>query len=501
MVEALDYIAQCKQIAATELTIPSQRRYASYFQNMLENVRPNQPPLLLARVVLSVSPKFARGPGKEGWDESQIWGCVPYLQLFKGGKLEFTVPASSAQADQSKSKSDADPDSGESGAEHKSSSLTFCHAGDGRISFDVNQIVQGDVLVRCRHLTARKQRVSMFRAAFHTGYVGGTVLRLTKSQLDGACNDHERFSDDFYVDIIFEKIDTEKASQMIKEQQEKLAKENEEHVEVSSTKSDIVTATEYDTMLDRDSRFWQVIAKRKEEHAEEAKKQDGEGKDSDGNAAMQNSENDLSTWGPTVGRRRPLEKDAGSSGTNQDKASSAAQEASFAFSIGGELDFIPSESPPKPEKKAKKPDSLLEALTGAIDDYDDDEEDPDNAIHEVVFFREEDDKKEGEKQGEKDASESTAEIDNTKSSTKDVKVEEDVKSTNNSVVQDSTKSDDSAPNEASGDENVEALITEKLSLDDDEMALLAAGIDGLEADDSDDEDLADLENLLTAGKK
>ena len=48
---------------------------------------------------------------------------------------------------------------------------------------------------------------------------------------------------------------------------------------------------------------------------------------------------------------------------------------------------------------------------------------------------------------------------------------------------------------------MEALITEKLSLDDDEMALLAAGIDGLEADDSDDEDLADLENLLTAGKK
>jgi len=61
---------------------------------------------------------------------------------------------------------------------------------------------QGDVLVRCRHLTAKGARVSMFRAAFHTGYVPCGVLRLSKAQLDGACAD-DRFDDDFFVDLIF----------------------------------------------------------------------------------------------------------------------------------------------------------------------------------------------------------------------------------------------------------------------------------------------------------
>lgn len=34
------------------------------------------------------------------------------------------------------------------------------------------------------------------------GYVPDGVLRLTKSDLDGACND-SRFDDDFFIDLIF----------------------------------------------------------------------------------------------------------------------------------------------------------------------------------------------------------------------------------------------------------------------------------------------------------
>lgn len=55
--KALDYIAKCKQIPTEELTIPSQRRYASYFKNMLDGVRPSQPPLLLKRIIMSEAPK------------------------------------------------------------------------------------------------------------------------------------------------------------------------------------------------------------------------------------------------------------------------------------------------------------------------------------------------------------------------------------------------------------------------------------------------------------
>lgn len=57
--EALAYIARCKQLALEDLTIPSQRRYASYFKNMLDGVRPSQPPLLLKRIIMSEAPKVS----------------------------------------------------------------------------------------------------------------------------------------------------------------------------------------------------------------------------------------------------------------------------------------------------------------------------------------------------------------------------------------------------------------------------------------------------------
>jgi protein-tyrosine phosphatase len=57
---ALAYIAKCKQMKPDELTIPSQRRYASYFKNMLDGVRPSQPPLLLKRIIMSEAPRVRK---------------------------------------------------------------------------------------------------------------------------------------------------------------------------------------------------------------------------------------------------------------------------------------------------------------------------------------------------------------------------------------------------------------------------------------------------------
>lgn len=77
--QALDYIAKCKKITPEELTIPSQRRYASYFKNMLDGVRPSQPPLMLKRVIMSMAPKYARGPPRESDGEKtdeQLMGCA-----------------------------------------------------------------------------------------------------------------------------------------------------------------------------------------------------------------------------------------------------------------------------------------------------------------------------------------------------------------------------------------------------------------------------------------
>lgn len=55
--EALTYIANCKKVPQEQLTIPSQRRYVQYFANMLDGVRPSQPPLMLKRVLMSAAPK------------------------------------------------------------------------------------------------------------------------------------------------------------------------------------------------------------------------------------------------------------------------------------------------------------------------------------------------------------------------------------------------------------------------------------------------------------
>jgi C2 domain of PTEN tumour-suppressor protein len=67
--------------------------------------------------------------------------------------------------------------------------LPWAYTSDESIAFSVDCVVQGDLLLRCRHLGPSGQRVSMFRAAFHTGYVPCGVLRLSKAQLDGACGD------------------------------------------------------------------------------------------------------------------------------------------------------------------------------------------------------------------------------------------------------------------------------------------------------------------------
>lgn len=59
MNEAIAYIAKCKQLDPDDLTIPSQRRYASYFKNMLDGVRPSQTPLMLKRIIMSEAPRVS----------------------------------------------------------------------------------------------------------------------------------------------------------------------------------------------------------------------------------------------------------------------------------------------------------------------------------------------------------------------------------------------------------------------------------------------------------
>mmetsp|Transcript_27971 Transcript_27971/g.34507 ORF Transcript_27971/g.34507 Transcript_27971/m.34507 type:complete len:800 (-) Transcript_27971:148-2547(-) len=517
--KALEYIAYCKRIEPDILTIPSQRRYVTYFKNMMDGVRPSQPPLLLMRIIMSEAPKFGKNmpPDDKNDDETsrskekeQELGCAPYVQIFKAGKLVFTTAASKSY---NQSKDD----------------LPFCVASEGQITFPVETIVQGDILIRCRHLTRRSQRVSMFRVAFHTGYVPPKVLRLTKAQLDGACTD-KRYTDDFFLDFIFEECSTSMASKhLISVSGEDAGNKTEEGNPVlneaaarrmggtiTSSNNGGISGSAYDSMLHRDSRFWDVIAERREENRNKlitgTSEQDGEGKE------MVRA---LPFYGPTIGRRREFADEVKSDKSSTEGSMTNVEVASHhsiqSFSIGGELDFtVDDEHPektgtkqesydcsveePSAPKEVKK-DDLMEALMAIDDDVDAVEEvknDPDLS------------------QGESESDTLTEEIVFDGNQDKVKEEEEAVSSVlNETPIQKEKETVENAKSEASEDQILKSdMESEKskqssldtslvkidgLDLDDDDLDLDDSGDFDLD-DDDDDEELQDLEQFLMKAK-
>jgi len=408
---ALEYMAQCKKLDLDVLTIPSQRRYVGYFKNMLDGVRPSQPPLLLKRVIMSEAPKFEKyqvernnnnnNNNTSNNDNSNNdplaqhagkLGCAPYLQIFKAGKLIHTAAASKS-------------------FHQAKDELPFCFSFEKSITFPMETVVQGDILIRCRHLTKKGQKVSMFRAALHTGYVPPKVLRLRKSEIDGACSDDKRYADDFFIDLVFEECSADLASKHLltsprdgggggvgeggKEEHVQFSKNGngESSVKVSvsgmndtkllsENKSAIkVTASAYDIMLHRDSRFWDMIAQRRNE-----KNQPSRGENINDAAAESDGKNAAASafYGPTIGRRREFLHEMvntvkdGNQVVGQVGVSTHKSEL-HSFTIGGELDFTTEKVINKNNveevvntKDDSRKDDLMDALMAIDDDMDED---------------------------------------------------------------------------------------------------------------------------------
>ena len=240
--EALQYVADRKNITIDNLTIPSQRRYVSYFSNMLDGVKPRPEALLLRRVILNGIPIF--GDDNAGEDNR---GCAPYLQLFKCGRLIATaVPAGSRDASNQEDKRNKD----------NIAQLKWIQATEGSVSFPVDCAVQGDILLRVRHAASNGARVSMFRAAFHTGYVPCGVLRLTKAQLDGSCGD-ARFDDDFFIDLIFAPVEKALPTSLPSSSSNQI---NDSGLIIDSNSP---STDKYEMSLHKDTRFWDAVSVRK----------------------------------------------------------------------------------------------------------------------------------------------------------------------------------------------------------------------------------------------
>jgi len=429
-------------------------------------------------------------------------GCAPYLQIFKAGKLVFTTAAS-------KSFNQGKED------------LPFCFPFETSITFPVETVVQGDILIRCRHLTRKGQRVSMFRAAMHTGYIPPKVLRLRKSEIDGACSD-KRYADDFFIDLVFEECSASMASKHLLSSPEKGGEDEheitfsrdskgDEHNEASvrrmagtvagaeGTGAVTVTASAYDSMLHRDSRFWDVITQRRDEKSKPTT-----------TSTDPNSEEKVlrAFYGPTIGRRREFPDEAASSkaskdGTDSCQRSVASQKSALqAFTIGGELDFTldddkksdsgdvakaSSSNSSATSSSSEKKDDLMDALM-AIDDDDDE-------AHDEV---EDEIKVEGSS-----SSTLTEEIvfDNTAGAS-DNNSEEDVAKTKEVDASE----EDATPSEVKPEENnadtseTDGLMNlDDLNLDDidnDANVADAGDDDDFDFSDGDDDELADLEQFL-----
>jgi hypothetical protein len=158
-----------------DLIIPTQQRYLDYLSTMLAGKKPNSKPVLLERVLMNGIPKMGDGNGSNE-------ACRPYLQIFKDARLIYTSTGRDTA---------------------NSSELRWYTGADSCVLFPVGLELEGDILVRVRHLSADNKRVSMLRFGFHTGFIntpGNT--RFLKSQLDGAYTD-PRFPSSFFIDLVF----------------------------------------------------------------------------------------------------------------------------------------------------------------------------------------------------------------------------------------------------------------------------------------------------------
>lgn len=219
----------------------------------------------------------------------------------------------------------------------------------------------------------------------HTGYIPPKVLRLRKREIDGACND-KRYPDDFFIDLVFDECSADVASKILV-----TSSSNSTGKDVSKQSNDVkesknntsLTASAYDSMLHRDSRFWDVIAKRR---SEISKLYSSQGKD---------EEKSSSFYGPLVGRRREFANEKVSM-ESKDKISTnqaTYQSGIHSFTIGEELDFTTEKDSHVSQNAGNqgsqvgessiknKKDDLMEALMALDDDEEEQDEDFEEQIH------------------------------------------------------------------------------------------------------------------------
>lgn len=305
----------------------------------------------------------------------------------------------------------------------------------------------------------------MLRAAFHTGWLPPNVLRLTKSQLDGACTD-KRYPDDFFLDLIFEKPDADAIAKHIeKEADNETIGAGDANRDGRKGKGPVVKAASFDSMLQGDSRFWDVIKTKKQE-------------------LVKKSDNDP-FWGPTVGRRRgDSQKKAMRKHESNECPPSEERIQLETFSIGNEFDFLPVVSKAEDIQTNSGRDTLMDALNAL-----EEEEAPNHGDTEEIVF---------------DSRSSLPSSRSVQGSESPASIVKSAEESATSLDHDIANAQDEAEDSIGGFESELARSNQQgdniLQEDDDMDALLASADEDFGdldlADFDDDDDLEDLENML-----
>jgi len=180
--DALRFVCDRRGVEIAEAVVPTQLRYVRMFHDIMEGIKPRVEPLCLKSVSLKGIPDLVTGTEEAGTNARQ--GCRPYVQVFKNGKLVFTTIWADEQSDEG---------------------TRFFEAGnEAEFKLDIDCFVDGDILLRVRHLNpGMKKGSSIFRYGFHTGYCPSGQVKLDLADMDGASVD-SRMPENMEVILEFE---------------------------------------------------------------------------------------------------------------------------------------------------------------------------------------------------------------------------------------------------------------------------------------------------------
>jgi len=186
--EALKEVSDALPADGLSNILPSQQRYIGYFQQCLSGYTPVPKDLRLSKVMLNTVPTFETGSV----------AFRPFLEVWSNGEMIFSSFTSTGSA----------------GSTEDVTWPTSYGAKDPCVSFQLpaDLVLKGDILMRVRHVYLDGNKDTVFRLAFHTSFTPSDGLQLAKQELDGACDD-QRFSDEFFVDLVFEDVSTSQESE------------------------------------------------------------------------------------------------------------------------------------------------------------------------------------------------------------------------------------------------------------------------------------------------